>query len=118
MYTVVRILGPSDATHRIGEILNNIQVGVYQGPRKAGDGFACSIAEDEDWCTHVGAALEFLERFWPALEMTQELGVSVEFDTAVEPEDLGEHYLSLHIDGNLLRKIESIGATYTITFYR
>ncbi len=68
MYTVVRFLRePFDQKllESIGEGLNRLIPGTYDGIRARGDGFACDVSSSDLWFDHHAA----IERFIASIEL-------------------------------------------------
>jgi len=122
MYTVVRVtadgakVGELDV---VGKSMNELRPGVYQGIRRAGDGFSCEVCEDEDWDRHVQAIFRFVGEFSMPLHRLVEVGASVTFDVAVEPEDREGRgpVLVLRGDVSLLEVLARGGMALEVSIY-
>lgn len=123
MYTVVRVTtDPSKLgeLERVGRSFNGIRPAVYEGIRRAGDGFACEVSGDECWEQHVISILSFVREFSEPLRRAVELGASVTFDVAIAPQDrkdLGKIVLALRFDAALLAALAEPGIALEVSLY-
>lgn len=122
MYTVVRVTAGGSKVEEldtVGKSMNELRPGVYQGIRKAGDGFSCVVCEDEDWDRHVRAISRFAGEFSVPLRRLVEVGASVTFDVAVEPEDREGRgpVLVLRGDVTLLEMLARTGIALEVSIY-
>jgi hypothetical protein len=121
MYTVIRftsILVEREDHERIGNQLNVLIPGSYQGIRRAGDGFSAEVAEDGSWREHRVAILNFIHAGWAAIIGARQVGIDVCVDIAIEPEDLaGIPVFVLHADPELIRSLAEADVSLECSVY-
>jgi hypothetical protein len=122
MYTVVRFVADpacADATLiSLGQKLNALMPGMFDRLDHIGRRFSVSISSAEAWNSHVDALLVFLRIASTVITESQELGVSIVCDTAVEPEDIkGKPFLSCTLSGETLQELARHSVGVTLTYY-
>lgn len=118
MFTVVRFLGDSSllpALADLGSDMNRVRPGVFNGLRKAGDGFSCDISSSDSWKDHAAEAITFIQQFRHIVSRAISLGAGVSFDVAVEPEDRG--FRSVVLDNVLLSVLAEAKVTLEVSVY-
>lgn len=122
MYTVIRVTADGARLEEfwaIGESMNEVRAHMFQGLRRAGDGFSCDICDDAHWSTHRTEILKFMDEFSISLQMAQTLGVSVTIDVAIEPEDIHESapVEAIRCDSAFLRVLADRGVDLEFSMY-
>jgi hypothetical protein len=123
MYSVVRFTiakAQVQGLLDIGAAMNTAEPGIFDGPRRAGDGFACDIERSDDWIDHVEGVEDFLDVHAASIRSAIGLGATVAFDVAIGPEDqaAAEHALVLGGPVALLKKLGDLGVAIEITIYK
>lgn len=119
MYTVIRFMAEAPLVLdllRIGEQMNVVRPGSYDGPRRRGDGFACSISSSRQWEDHEQAIMDFGRTFDHSILRAVDLGARVVVDVAIEAEDR-ESLCVLAFDNGFLRWITSASVSLEISAY-
>ena len=121
MYTVVRFLSSATSREqheRIGDHLNVLIPGSYQGIRRAGDGFASEVATTGHWGDHRIAIIRFVLAGRAAIIEARRIGIEVCVDVAIEPEDRGRSsVLSLYADPELIRTLGQSDMSLEVSVY-
>ena len=81
--------------------------------------FSCSVFAASDWNAHVEAMIAFLDQFQEIIRDAHALGIEVEFDAAIDPEDYACHKLYFDVDLPL-KLVQQLGAhqvSINITYY-
>ncbi len=123
MYSVIRFTTEAARVQdllAIGEEMNQVEEGVFTGPRRAGDGFSCDIETSDLWAHHLEGVLDFLDVHASSVRRATALGAKVTFDVAIDPEDQAaqKHALILPADAELLAKLGNLGVNIELTIYR
>jgi hypothetical protein len=80
--------------------------------------FSINISSDDEWSMQLGALLDFVQNAASVIADAKRIGVTVEADAAIEPEDLrGKPYLSCNIPAATLKELEYNGVDLTFTVY-
>lgn len=120
MYTVVRVTGDAENLEKlaaVGESMNEVRPGIYEGIRRAGDGFACVVCDAGRWPQHDAAILKFVADFSAAFAQAAVAGGSITFDVAVEPEDRIGPILVVRGEASLLAALAERGIALEISIY-
>jgi hypothetical protein len=119
VYTVIRFTTSSEAVPAllaIGPEMNAIRADVFDGPRRRGDGFVCSVCSASAWTEHERAILAFLGDFATAIRGALDMDALVVVDVAVEP-DAQRLWLSLPFGAHFLRTIADSGVRFEVSVY-
>ncbi|MEO6602130.1 MAG: hypothetical protein ABIQ16_19775 [Polyangiaceae bacterium] len=68
-------------------MMNEQRPKVFEGFRKAGDGFASDVSDSSDWWQVWREIAEFVEMFDSSISATKAIGGDVTIDIAIEPDD-------------------------------
>src|SRR6266403_20900 len=121
MYTVIRFETNKKRARllpALGNSLNRIKENTFQGLDKAPNRFSCSICDDNAWAKHVQKISRFLGLFAPVMREARRNGVRVEFDIAVEPEDVAKGlYLAAHLPANFIKRLVKAEVEIGFTYY-
>ena len=120
MYSVLRFI-TSDTSKlkkavKIGEEINSLIPGKYDGLRKAGDGFACSASDNEDWTSHQTEIIEFLEKIGNPISVARSEGIDTVLDISVGS-DIRTLMSSYRFSEALLRALVESGVALEISIY-
>jgi hypothetical protein len=123
VFTVVRFLageGCSDETlTKVGGRLNAISKGAFRRLDHIGRRFSVDVSSKENWSDHISDLLDFLSRGAEVIAEAQELGISVQTDMAIEPEDLsGLRWLTLEVSPLVGKTLSSMRVTLCVSIYR
>ena len=123
MYSVVRFTIEKSQVKElleIGAAMNDVEAGVFDGPRRAGDGFACDIESSDDWIDHVEEVEDFVGVHAASIRAAVALGATVAFDVAIDPEDQAavKHALVLGAPVGFMKKLADLGVALEITIYK
>ena len=118
MYSVLRFI-TSDTSKlkkavKIGEEINSLIPGKYDGLRKAGDGFACSASDNEDWTSHQTEIIEFLEKIGNPISVARSEGIDTVLDISVGS-DIRTLMSSYRFSEALLRALVESGVALEIS---
>lgn len=103
---------------RLGEDLNAVAPGAFDGLRRAGDGFAVSIDEDENWAEHRRKVREYINVVRDVILAGTATGFQVVIDTAIGPEDYAGRLLtSFPLDSALLKACTDLGVEIEFSLY-
>jgi hypothetical protein len=104
----------------VGEAMNVVEPGVYEGPRRAGDGFVVDIETSDRWADHAAAVLEFAEVHGESIRDAIRRGAAVTFDVAIDPEDRGavRYALVLGMPRAFLSELGAAGIGVEVTIYK
>lgn len=123
MFSVVRFT--TDAARvsdllAIGEAMNAAEPDVYEGPRRAGDGFAIEIESSDRWADHAQAMLSFAELHAAAIRDAIARGARVTFDVAIDPEDQAavDYALVVALPPPFVSTLAAAGIGLELTIYR
>jgi hypothetical protein len=120
MYSIFRFtidrtrLGELD---EIGRDMNILTPKIYQGLRRAGDGFACDLSWSKSWRDHQKAATDFISLFQGHIRQALAIGALTAVDMALRGEDLSVPVKSVHFGANFLQVLASAGVDLEITVY-
>ena len=79
----------------LGQRLNGIRGFAFDRLDHRGHRFSISVSSDGDWRVHLDSLLDFVQKASSVIADAQRIGVTVEADAAIEPEDLhGKSHLS------------------------
>lgn len=122
MYTVARFVGNSASDEtlvEIGQALNDIRNGLFERLDRRGHRFSVSISTADSWHAHLVDIRAFVHAMAPVISEAQSLGISVEIDVAVEPEDKHENnpYTSVTVPHAVLTELGGHGITLVVTSY-
>ncbi|WP_435018098.1 hypothetical protein TA3x_000043 [Tundrisphaera sp. TA3] len=121
MYSVIRFSGFSgiEDLHEIGDEVNRLLPAPFGGPDRVLNRFSCSLSKDDDWGTQCRSIEEIIPTLSPAIRKSAELGVRVEIDVAIEPEDhsgrfladfpLGQSFLKILVEANVAFRFSLYG---------
>lgn len=93
VYTVVRFeasRGKIKKLVALAHSLERIEKGLFEGLDKVPGRFSCSICSDDRWVKHTKAMSRFLIKYSSIVRKARRFGIKVEFDVAIEPEDLAK----------------------------
>lgn len=121
MYTVVRF----ETTKRrarllpaLGSSLNQIKPNTFQGLDKVQNRFSCSVCDDNAWAKHTQTISRFLRQFESVIRQARRNDVRIEFDIAVEPEDVAKgQYLATNLSANFIKKLAQVEVEIGFTYY-
>lgn len=104
----------------LGDAMNAIEPGVYEGLRRAGDGFAVAIETSDRWAEHADELFDFVELHAASIRDAIARGARVTFDVAVDPEDQAavEYAVVLGMPPAFVRELASAGIGVEVTIYR
>jgi hypothetical protein len=104
----------------LGEAMNAVEPGIYEGPRRAGDGFACDIETSPLWADHVEGVRDFVKAHAASIRDAIARGARVTFDVAIAPEDQAavRHALILVMPPAFLAELGSAGVGVEVTTYK
>jgi hypothetical protein len=122
MYTVLRFAADStcsDATLcELGQRLNGIRGFTFDRLDHHSHRFSISISSDDQWSVHLESLRDFVQNASAVIADAKRMGVTVEVDAALEPEDLrGKPYLSCSVPSATLKELEQNGVALTFTVY-
>jgi hypothetical protein len=122
MYTVLRFVADSTCSDaalcELGRRLNGIRGVVFDRLDRRGHRFSISISSDEEWSVHAESLRDFVQNASSVIADAKRMGVTVEADAAIGPEDLrGKPYLSCNIPSATLKELEQNGVELTFTVY-
>ena len=124
MYIVLRFYSPSegrqglDSLILLGESLNQIRPGTFSGLDGRWNGFSCDVCSLDSWNAHLQTIEEVLRAFTSVFKEASNRGIEVEFDVAVEPEDLhNKLYVAASLGVDLFKKLIDQKVGITFTFY-
>lgn len=120
MYSVLRFI-TSDKSQlekavRIGENINYLIPGKYDGLRKAGDGFACSASDNVDWIQHQTEVVEFLRKIGNPITIARNEGIGLVLDISVES-NISTLMSSYQFSAAFLRTLVESGVALEISIY-
>ena len=120
MYSVLRFI-TSDASKlakasKIGEQINSLIPEKFDGLRKAGDGFACSASDSEDWIKHQAEVIEFLRTIGSPISIARTEGFGLILDISLES-DIRAMMSSYQFNEAFLRTLVESGVTLEISIY-
>ena len=120
MYSVLRFITPDTSklkkAAKIGEEINSLIPGKYDGLRKAGDGFACSASDNEDWTNHQTEIVEFLQKIGNPISVARSEGIGIILDISVGS-DTRTLMSSYQFNETLLRTLVESCVTLEISIY-
>ncbi len=120
MYTVIRFIIKDpvilEKAKLIGAELNEIIPGVYEGMRKARDGFACSMSSNEDWMEHQQDLIGFILKIENSIVKAKAEGISIVVDISVDS-DPSSLLNSYRFSGELLKKLVNYGIDLEMSVY-
>jgi len=120
MYTVARFLIGQEqlsALQAVGEKMNAVRPGIFQGLRSRGDGIAIDVADGSRWDDQSAAIISFVRELKEQIRTARRLGASVTIDVAVEPEDAGRIPLVLRQEPELMQELASEGIALEVSIY-
>jgi hypothetical protein len=120
MYSIFRFTierGRMVSLEQIGLDMNSLIPGIYQGPRRAGDGFACDLSSSKDWRDHQKATTDFVNTFQGHIRQAQAIGARATVDMALGAEDLGVPIKGLHFGPEFMRLLSANAAALEVTIY-
>lgn len=118
MFTVLRLIGDSAIASAAADAINAVTPGTIAARNAPDSGYGASVCDSNDWRDHVGAMEAFVGAHGETLAAASKSGVSVEFDTAIEPDDPRGHlYTSFGCPPGLHRDLGAIGASLVLTWY-
>lgn len=97
--------------------MNRIRAGVYDGLRRAADGFACEISNSDEWSIRSDAISAFVIDFGEFIDRARELGASATIDVAVEPDDQRGFFQVLRCDPRVLELLAKHWIALEISVY-
>ena len=121
MHTVVRFrdeAGRQDRLEGLGEELNRVVADTFDGVDSVPGRFSCDISFCDSWVDHKEDILGFLDECGAVVARAVELGMSVEFDVAIEPEDYENAVATWFTsDVDFLKRLAAEGVSLTFTVY-
>ena len=120
MYTVLRFeLGSNNlpTMDRYGCLLNGLVAGLYAGPDHEAARFSCSLSELSDPVLHFEEVCSTLEKIGPVLETAGAESVALSLDSAIEPEDTVDHYVSMSFPRRMIDLVVKWNIELGITVY-
>ena len=123
MYSVLRFTIERERVGEllaIGQAMNVVERGIYEGPRRAGDGFACDVARSERWSDHVGEVRELVRTHGPSIHEAVARGARVTFDVAIDADDqaAARMALVLGLPPAVLAELGAAGVGVELTLYQ
>ena len=123
MYSVVRFTidqGRVGELREVGEAMNQVEPGIFEGLRRAGDGFACEISTSDRWSDHVAALQRFVERHAAAIQGAVARGARVTFDVAIDADDQSAAHIALVLGFSpaILSELGAAGVGVEVTMYQ
>lgn len=120
MYSVLRFI-TSDISKlkkagKIGEEINSLIPGKYDGLRKARDGFACSASDNKDWTNHQIEIIEFLQKIRNPIFGAKSDGIGIILDISLES-DVRSLISSYQFSETFLQTLVESGVTLEISIY-
>lgn len=121
MYTVVRFEASkknAPSMMALGSSLNRIKRNTFEGRDKVPNRFSCSVCTGEDWGKHLRSIARFLTQFSSVIRKAGQIGVRIEFDVAIEPEDLLKRpYLVTRLPIKLIEELANKKVEISFTYY-
>jgi hypothetical protein len=120
MYSIARFTADKDNLAKLEEIgrsMNGVRPGVYQGLRRAGDGFACDLASGGNWREHQRSATDFVKDFGLHIGQVHHLGGRTTVDMSLGTEDLAKPIESLHFGVEFLELLSKNTIALEVTIY-
>lgn len=124
MYTVFRVTHENFSfsfIEKIGAEMNALRNGVYEGLRKAGDGFACEISKSTLWVEQMQNIKDFLFLFKRQIAKLIRNNYEITVDIAIDSADFSDIDdrvgLFLFHSKDFLRALESYKVNYEISIY-
>src|SRR5437899_3524170 len=105
MYCVLRFIDvcESNDLEKLGKELNQCIPDLYTGLDHIPHRFSCSVYPGDTWELQRRAIIDVLSKCARVIEATHTLGIDVELDLAIEPEDYGVSMLTeLQFDKELI----------------
>ncbi len=117
MYTVLRVTGEPADVEVVVDAINTVSPQTLTA-RARTDGYVAAVSKSHDWDDHVRAIEAFVKAHREQLARAAESGVSIQFDTAIEPADEeARSYKSLGCPPSLHRELGAIGAWLVLSWY-
>ena len=101
---------------KIGEEINFLIPGAYDGIRKSGDGFSCSASDNEDWVEHQAEIVMFLRKIRNKIFSAKNSGINVVLDISVES-NIKNLLRSYQFNEAFLRELVDSGVVLEISVY-
>ncbi len=123
MYTVFRFyLAKEDHAEketllRVGDLVNEIRPGFFEGLNRDGSQFSGTISESDEWEHHIEAMQEFLDAMAPLLHSDR--SVTGQFDVAIDEEDRRRDDIitSYLVPRDLVGKMAELGVEIVFSMY-
>jgi|LSQX01.1.fsa_nt_gb hypothetical protein len=118
MYSVLRFAGHADKLEELGQAVNSLVPGLYNGPDRRGGRFSCAISEGDTWEQHSDAIQRVLEQLTPAIKAGLSVGFIIQIDVAIEPEDYNERWITeLSLSSDMVRVLGEHRIRLNISIY-
>jgi hypothetical protein len=118
MYSVIRFSGPQESLDLVGQKLNSIISGSYEGPDKVAGRFSCSVSTSDQWSVQLRAVIDWLTRADNVLNEARASGFDLEVDFAVGPEEYQGRWLTeFRIDSELIAILLRYQIEFVISVY-
>lgn len=123
MYSVLRFTIDSarhEQLNALGEAMNALEPGRYQGPRPRRDGFAVELEASDVWGDHLAAIEHVLRAQAQVLRGAIALGARLTIDVAIDGDDLArtQVFLSLQTPPPVLAALAQANVALEVTVYR
>ena len=116
MLTVLRVTGELAEVEAMVDAINTVSPQTMT-PRAWKDGYAATVSDSDDWDDHVRAIEAFVKAHREHLTRAARGGVSIHFDTAIEPDDVrARAYTSFGCSPSLHRELGAIGAWLVLSW--
>lgn len=123
MYTVVRFCADESCSDRdlmgVGARLNELVRDAF-GHRldHAGRRFSVSVSKNADWNANLAETMGFIRKVMPLIEAARLLGIHLEADAAIEPDDVRNRpWLTCGVPPEISAELARAGIWLAITIY-
>jgi hypothetical protein len=121
MYTVIRFRGVRDAeTMAILGQMADAAIGdtIYHGPDHSSDRFSLSVSSASDWHSSQIDILSTIHRLKDVIVHSQTLGIAINIDVAIEPEDYWSRWVTaLHVDCMFMQALSEKNIELVVSMY-
>jgi hypothetical protein len=123
MYSVFRATSKNVSVDFINEVGKNMNIkkeNIYQGSRKAGDGFSCDISKSVLWTEQTKEITCILKLFNNEIKLLKSNGYEAVIDIAIDSADLSKQKYGLFLFQNncFIKEIAAAGIDYEISIYK
>jgi len=112
------LAGSDENLAGIGAALNGVRAGQFERLDRVGGRFSISLSSSDTWQAHLIAIREFVHSMSEPISASVGLGISVEIDVALEPEDLvAKDFVSFALPSMVLKELGTRGVALVFTSY-